>query len=82
MAKAFGAHPLSQSFDDAVADQPGRLGSDVARSEAGASSGDNEARGARMVAKRLRDRVEVIRKGMGGGVVDTRFHQKASDGRA
>src|SRR5882757_9222079 len=82
MSESIGAHPLSQAFDDAVADQPGGLGSDVARSEAGASGGDDEIRSTRMVAKRLRDRVEVVWQGMSGRMMNTRFHQKASDSGA
>lgn len=80
MAQSIGAHPLSQALDDTVADQPGGIGSDIARREAGASGGNDEVCSACMVTQGLDDLVEVVRKGMGSGVVDTRFHQKASDG--
>ena len=81
MAKAIGAHHLRQSFDDAVADQPGSLGGDIARSKASASSGNDKVRSARMVAQSLDDLVEVVRKRMDSGVMNSSLDQKASDGR-
>ena len=57
---ALGAHALGEALDDAIADEAGGLGGDIARGQSSASGGDDEVGFTRVMAESLGDLVDFV----------------------
>ena len=65
MEKAVGAHSFGEAFDEPVTDQFCRLGSYIARSEAGTTRGDDQVAGRGMAAQRFGNEFDFVGQGFG-----------------
>jgi len=80
VAEAFGAHALGEAFDEALADLAGGLGGDVAGSEAGAASCEDEGCGLGVSAKGGRDEGLLVGEGFGCGRLKAGLEEEFDDG--
>jgi hypothetical protein len=78
-AEAGGAHAFAEAVDEALADELGGLGGDVARGEAGAAGGDDEVCIGGVLVEGFYDEIELVGEGLGVGFVDTGGGEHADD---
>jgi hypothetical protein len=77
-----GAHEFGEAFNEAVADEAGGLGGDVALGEAGASGGDDELGGLGVEVEGVDDVVELVGQDAELDVGDSGLVKEAGDGGA
>jgi len=82
LAQAGCAHALGEALDDAVGDEAGGLGRDIAGGQAGAAGGEDQVGGLGVTAQGRGDVVELVGEDFGDRGCQTGLLEQTNDGRA